>query len=516
MRSATTRKRRVGPSVESLEGRQLLASVLQFPVMPQGTFVGQMAAGPGGDVWFLKQTKQGSDFSLELASTLANISPDGKVTDYPLPGETGGFSSPQALATGPDGSLYILTEFAGQPSLTFGIDRIAPDGTLTQLSLSKPIVTGEFYKYPFSVPNGSFGQNVPAYTSIYFTVGGDSNIYISSSLVAGYSGGYEPFRLIDRITPEGNVTEINTGRYSQSPLAVTSDGSVWFAGSRLLPNGTVMDFSPPSGGAIQSLVAAADGNVYFTETFNDPNRAPLIAKITPGGQITEYPLSNPGGGVGQLTRGANGNIWFTETANVSADPTQNHIYKVGEINTAGVISETTVNSSTDAFVDVDAGSITTGPNGQIWFAENSYAAGHSSIGELVLAHGSLTVTGLKQVTPRGKSSDIVLTFSEALASAQAQRLANYLLQTQARPGHKARTVRISSAVYNDAKHTVTLHVSARLNPQFVYQITVNGSTSRGVASTDGVLLSGNGTGLPGSNYLAIVPDPTTPPRQPKK
>ena len=51
--------------------------------MPTGTFVGQMAAGPGGDVWFLKQQKQGNDFSLELASTLARISPDGTVPTFP-------------------------------------------------------------------------------------------------------------------------------------------------------------------------------------------------------------------------------------------------------------------------------------------------------------------------------------------------------------------------------------------------------------------------------------------------
>ena len=220
--------------------------------MPTGTFVGQMAAGPGGDVWFLKQQKQGNDFSLELASTLARISPDGTVTDFPLPRHQGPFDGPQALATAPDGSLFILTESSsGNGPLTFGIDRIAPDGKLTELSLSKSILTGEFYKYGINTQDLS--QIKPTYTSLHITVGGDGNIWVASGQSSG--SGIRPFTILDRIAPDGTVTENVNTRYAQGPLVAASDGSVWFATfvpttgdtelARMSSDGTIGDHTLP-------------------------------------------------------------------------------------------------------------------------------------------------------------------------------------------------------------------------------------------------------------------------------
>jgi streptogramin lyase len=84
------------------------------------------------------------------------------------------------------------------------------------------------------------------------------------------------------------------------------------------PAGTATEFPlPASSGIPQAITAGLDGNLWFTEcTFNSSSGKctdDRIGRITPGGQITEFPpLPTPGSEVQHITAGPDGNLWFTE------------------------------------------------------------------------------------------------------------------------------------------------------------------------------------------------------------
>ena len=54
-------------------------------------------------------------------------------------------------------------------------------------------------------------------------------------------------------------------------------------------------------------MAGPDGNLWFTEDAGNN-----IGRITPAGEITEFPLPTPGSGPAGITVGPDGNLWFTE------------------------------------------------------------------------------------------------------------------------------------------------------------------------------------------------------------
>jgi len=91
-----------------------------------------------------------------------------------------------------------------------------------------------------------------------------------------------------------------------------------------------------------------DGNLWFTEFY-----ARQIARITPAGKVTEFPLKGTDD-VEAIVTGPDHNLWFTE-------PGANQI---GRMTTHGVLTDFQVPGS-----DPDPRGITVGPDGNIWFAE---------------------------------------------------------------------------------------------------------------------------------------------------
>ena len=94
--------------------------ITEYP-LPSGLLYPQkvpsgIAAGPDGNMWFTEY--QGN--------AIGRITPDGTITEYPLP--TAG-SQPNGIAAGPDGNLWF-TEYAGNQ-----IGRITPAGTITEYPL---------------------------------------------------------------------------------------------------------------------------------------------------------------------------------------------------------------------------------------------------------------------------------------------------------------------------------------------------------------------------------------------
>ena len=130
---------------------------------------------------------------------------------------------------------------------------------------------------------------------------------------------------------------------------------------------------------------------------------------------------------------------------------------------------------------------------------NFLASTSAPLSQQVSANGP-TVTNLQRFGFHNQPTILVLTFSAPLDPTRAEIIANY---TVTGPNAKnAVTVfyAITSAAYNPASNTVTLRFHNRLNVHRNYVIVVNGMAPSGLTSASGVLIDGNNTGHPGSNY----------------
>jgi streptogramin lyase len=165
------------------------------------------------------------------------------------------------------------------------------------------------------------------------------------------------------------------------PLAITAgpDGNLWFVedGSykigRITPGGTITEFPVSTGGSLGlatgdflhgpgGITAGPDGNLWFTGlTLN------AIGRITPRGTITVFPLPAstrfPYSGPADITTGPDGNLWFTET----------YSDKIGRITPGGTITVFPLPAPNS-----DPWGITTGPDGNLWFVES----GSNKIGRI--------------------------------------------------------------------------------------------------------------------------------------
>ena len=83
----------------------------------------------------------------------------------------------------------------------------------------------------------------------------------------------------------------------------------------------------------------------MTETFTSK-----IARVTPAGVITEFPVLTPDGRPEGITAGPDGNLWFCEARGA----------KIGRITPAGAITEFATPHPAPAH-------ITVGPDGNLWF-----------------------------------------------------------------------------------------------------------------------------------------------------
>jgi len=83
----------------------------------------------------------------------------------------------------------------------------------------------------------------------------------------------------------------------------------------------------------------------------------MIGRITPSVTITEFPISSTGVDLGSITAGPDGNLWFTDDGSESA---------IVRMTSSGTITEFA--KPNDYFSGV--GGITAGPDGNIWFTES--------------------------------------------------------------------------------------------------------------------------------------------------
>ena len=125
------------------------------------------------------------------------------------------------------------------------------------------------------------------------------------------------------------------------------------------------EFRLPSGNQPIAITSGPDGNLWFTE-----NAA--IGRITPTGEITEFPGVEPSVSPKAITSGPDGNLWFTEKA------------AIGRITPSGVFTAFSVPNGFKPYA------IAKGPDGNLWFttAESSGEIGRiTPSGEVVVFSG---------------------------------------------------------------------------------------------------------------------------------
>ena len=143
-----------------------------------------------------------------------------------------------------------------------------------------------------------------------------------------------------------------SGRDGGNLSSITSgpDGNLWFIAwghiiGRITPAGEITEFPIPSAGsAVTEITAGPDGNLWYTDF-----GANKIGRVTPAGAFTEFPLPSTLDRPNQIAAGPDGNLWFTTLSE-----------HIGRITPAGEITAFPIPS---AF----AGGITGGPDGNVWF-----------------------------------------------------------------------------------------------------------------------------------------------------
>jgi virginiamycin B lyase len=194
-----------------------------------------------------------------------------------------------------------------------------------------------------------------------------------------------------------------TGEFSPGYVAAGSDRKLYLGGciqarcnliGVLAETGTFSVFRTSSGdGPHQSggLSPGPDGNIWFAERKH-------IGKVTPAGQITEYPLPNGNTPGGHVTAGGDGQVWFDEIS-----PSFSGVYTVGRIDpTNGKITELQAHCPHDCAYGAPLGIAKAG-NGDVYLLADLPAYGGTSyyLGRFVHGgnQGWIDVTGTQGFGP---------------------------------------------------------------------------------------------------------------------
>jgi virginiamycin B lyase len=119
------------------------------------------------------------------------------------------------------------------------------------------------------------------------------------------------------------------------------------------------------------MAVGADGNLWVPELY-----ANVIARVTVGGAVTEFPLPTAGAGPYLITPGPDGNLWFTEF----------NVNTIGRITTGGVVTEFPLPASL-ATAPSSLQGITAGPDGNLWFVH-----GGANVIGVISTSGTLLAT----------------------------------------------------------------------------------------------------------------------------
>jgi len=340
-----------------------------------GSFVGGLAFDAAGTLWG----------TLEEGQSLVRLafSPSAPSALEPLLARGGAMRGARALATGPDGSMWITARE--------GILRVDATGrrTLFRRGLA-----------------GEAGALLPASGAVWFTHGG---------------------RGIARLNPDGSVRRYVRGfprRSRPDDLAFGPDGAVWFidrakrAIGRMSLSGRVHEFTRGLARrrALLTITAGPDRRMWITDQYG------AIDAISMSGRVQRFTR-----GLGRhpqptaITTGPDGNLWFTQYSR----------RRIGRITPLGKVRLWRTREP--------PASIAAGPDGALWFTTSSkerdfidILGSYSGVGRITTA-GTLRefpvrpvqTTGYRALAagPEGKVWFLLEQGPIALASINPQRLA---------------------------------------------------------------------------------------------
>jgi virginiamycin B lyase len=288
-----------------------------------GAVVHAVAAGAGGTIWFADDG---------TTKAIGKVTAAGQVTEIPAGTPGSGLNAgavPYDMVTAPDGTVWF--EDSGLP----GVGAISPSGQITE------------YKDMTGMPLGPRDLTVDAAGNAWYTRQGGMGI---GEVNLGAAAG-TPVTVFPTLVPMANG------------ITAGDDGNLWYTGNgysvigRITHAGVDTEFGPLDGlqmGATpDAITAGPDGNVWFDDQ-DAPNFK--VGKITPAGQITEYPLSdNPW----DLTVGIDGNLWVLQGHTTNGIDRVTPAGKV-DLFTAGLLPT----------VDIyDGTNLVSGPDGNLWFID---------------------------------------------------------------------------------------------------------------------------------------------------
>jgi virginiamycin B lyase len=230
----------------------------------------QITLGSDGNMWFTE-----SEFNV---SQIGVVDAKGKIREFVVPSPG---TQPSDIVSGRDGALWF-TEPSGFPNV---IGRVTTAGEFTEFGPGCDANTCS------SVPEG-------------IASGPDGNIWFTESLR----------NAIGKLTPSGEFTFylIPTPGANPHGITVGPDGALWFTEfnanqiGRITTAGVITEFGLVTGSA-DRITLGPDGNLWFTEPFPFDSR---IGRITPSGVITEFPLAD-NTQPRDIVAASDGNLWFT-------------------------------------------------------------------------------------------------------------------------------------------------------------------------------------------------------------
>jgi streptogramin lyase len=263
-----------------------------------------IAAGAGGDMWFIAQSSG--------KYRIGRIAPSGAITEFLVPTHGRYAPLPAAIVAGPGGDMWFTESTYG------AVGRITRSGAITVF----PIASGA---------GSSPGQ---------IAAGPDGNMWFTESGA----------NKIGRITPAGAITQFPVPTVSSAVSGIAGDtaGNMWFTEysankiGRITPSGAITEFPVPTAASgLNPIVAGPDGNTWFPE-----QNGHKIGRITPSGAITEFPVATA---PFQIAAGPDGNLWFTEQDG----------HKIGRITPSGAITAFSIPAA-------NLLAIAAGPGGNMW------------------------------------------------------------------------------------------------------------------------------------------------------
>lgn len=281
-----------------------------------------------------------------------------KITEATLPSQG---SAPRGIAAGPDGRIWVSETNADKIAVygsdgTFGAEyptTLSPHGITP--------VPGDFLAYAGYVSGGYGLLGVSGLSGGEFPGGGISPqnmVFAPDGRLWTANLGATTVTAYHVLSSSPSTATVSIG-YPAFAIALGPDARVWVTAgdaqhSELaacpLEGGPCTEYHLPTYVDPGYIAAGADGNLWFTERATNH-----VARMTPAGVLTEFPVPTPGSQPLGICAAADGNLWFTESA----------AGKVGRVSKSGIFREYAVTGASKLTA------VTAGPGGTVWFLDET-------------------------------------------------------------------------------------------------------------------------------------------------